>query len=113
MTMTSTALPTDVRLVPALGHDHAMELAATEFARTLDLWRILEPDEWQQPTICPQWDVRALAAHVLGMAEAQASFRQFVHDFRSASRRESGAMIDAMTATQVRERAQLRPEQIV
>jgi hypothetical protein len=46
-----------------------------------------------------------MATHVLGMAEAQASFRQFAHDFRAASKRTGGKMIDAMTATQVRERS--------
>jgi hypothetical protein len=30
--------------------------------------------------VCGLWDVRAMAAHVRGMAEAQASFRQFARD---------------------------------
>jgi hypothetical protein len=50
---------------------------------------------------------------VLGMAEAQASFRQFAHDFRAAGQRTGGKMIDAMSATQVRERAALTPAAIV
>ena len=47
------------------------------------------------------------------MAEAQASFRQFLHDFRAANKRSSGAMIDAMTATQVAERAGLSTAALV
>ena len=58
-------------------------------------------------------DVRAMAAHVVGMAEAQASFRQFVHDFRAAGKRSGGKMIDEMTATQVRERAAMTPDAII
>jgi hypothetical protein len=57
-------------------------------------------------------DVRETVAHMLGMAEAQASMLQFVHDFRAASKRSGGAMIDAMTATQDRERAELTPAQL-
>jgi len=45
-----------------------------------------------------------MATHVLGMAEAQASSASFAHDFRAASKRTGGKMIDAMTATQVSER---------
>jgi uncharacterized protein (TIGR03083 family) len=73
----------------------------------------LSPHEWTRPTVCAAWDVRAMAAHVLGMAEAQASIRQFVHDFRMASRRSGGPMIDALTAVQVRERAELTPVELV
>jgi hypothetical protein len=47
------------------------------------------------------------------MAEAQASIRQFAHDFRTASKRDGGPMIDAMTAAQVRDRAHLGPDQLV
>jgi uncharacterized protein (TIGR03083 family) len=104
---------TDVAAIPALGHDEAMMLAATEFTRAIELLRQLQADEWQRPTVCQLWDVRAMASHMLGMAEAQASFGQFLHDFRAAHRRTGGAMIDAMTATQVGERADLTPAAIV
>ena len=87
-------------------------LAETEFARMTGLMRQLRPEEWQRQTICPLWDIRSLAAHVLGMAEAQASFRQFARDYRTASNRDGGPMIDAMTAAQVRERAALTPAQV-
>src|SRR5438309_837123 len=74
-TMTTTM--TAVADIPDIGREQAMVLAETEFARTLDLLRQLGPEEWQRPTVCALWDVRALVAHVVGMAEAQASFRQF------------------------------------
>jgi uncharacterized protein (TIGR03083 family) len=90
-----------------------MDLAETEFARMTGLLRQLRPEEWKRRTICPLWDVRSTAAHVLGMADAQASFRQFAHDYRAAGKRSGGPMIDAMTATQVRERAGLTPAQLV
>jgi uncharacterized protein (TIGR03083 family) len=114
VTMTTTGPPTtEVATIPKLGHREAMQLATNEFARTLELLHQLRPDDWQRRTVCDQWDVRAMVAHMLGMAEAQASFRQFLHDFRAANKRTGGAMIDALTATQVRDRADLSPAQLV
>ncbi len=96
-----------------LGHGEAMRLAETEFAAMVARLRSLSPEDWARPTVCELWDVRAMASHVLGMAEAQASFCQFAHDFRAASRRAGGKMIDAMTATQVGERSSMTPEAII
>jgi uncharacterized protein (TIGR03083 family) len=107
--MTTTAAVTG----PTIGHAEAMTLAATEFDRMIDLVGRLTAEQWQQPTACDLWDVRAMIAHVVGMAQAQASLRQFVHDARAASKRSGGAMIDAMTATQVRERADLTTAELV
>jgi uncharacterized protein (TIGR03083 family) len=103
----------DVAATPALGHDEAMVLAETEFARMVDLLRDLLPDDWAKPTACALWSVRDMVAHVVGMAEAQASFRQFAHDFRMAGKRDGGAMIDALNATQVRERTGMAPWALV
>jgi len=59
--------------VAAISHDQAMRLAATEYQRFLDLLRSLEPEDWTKPTDCPGWDVRAMAAHLLGMVEMAGS----------------------------------------
>ena len=96
-----------------LGHTEAMGLAETEFVRMIEQLGSLSAEDWRQPTVCELWDVRAMASHVLGMAEAQASMRQFAHDFRAAAKRSGGKMIDAMTATQVGDRASMTPEAIV
>ncbi len=112
-TPTSTAASRDVSTIAPIRHDEAMALASGEFGRTLDLLRQLGPDDWHRPTVCDLWDVRAMAGHMLGMAEAQASVRQFVHDLRVASKRDGGAMLDAMTATQVKERSQLTTAHLI
>jgi uncharacterized protein (TIGR03083 family) len=104
---------TDVVAIPRLGHTEAMGLATTEFARMVDLLQHLTDDEWLQPTVCSLWNVQAMVAHVVGMAEAQASFRQFLHDFRAAGKRSGGAMIDALNATQVSDRTGVTPPQLV
>lgn len=108
------ALATVDKVIGAsLGHDEAMGLAETEFARMVEHLRSLPAEDWRKPTVCALWDVRSMASHVLGMAEAQASIRQFAHDFRAATKRSDGKMIDAMTATQVAERAAMTPEAII
>ena len=90
-----------------------MGLAAMEFDRMGAQLAALTPEDWARPTVCELWDVRGMAAHVLGMAEAQASIRQFAHDFRAAGKRTGGKMIDEMSATQVRERAAMTPAAII
>lgn len=113
MSATDEAPVIEVGAVPPVGHREAMGLAEVELARMVDLLRQLAPQDWQRPTVCPLWDVRALVAHVVGMTEAQASVRQFAHDFRAARHRSGGPMIDAMTATQVGDRAHLTPADLV
>ena len=60
----------------ALPREVAMRLAATEYQRFADLLRALRPGDWTRPTDCPGWDVRAMAAHTLGMVEMAASIRE-------------------------------------
>jgi uncharacterized protein (TIGR03083 family) len=103
----------DGPVMARLRHVEAMGLAETELARMVAQLGGLSPEDWGRPTVCELWDVRALATHVLGMAEAQASFRQFAHDYHAAGRRAGGKMIDAMTATQVAERSSMTPAVIV
>lgn len=103
----------DVGSVPPIRHREATALAAAEFDAVIDLLRQLTPEEWAKPTGCEPWDVRAMVSHMVGMAEAQASFREFVHVYRAATQRDGGSMIDAMTATQVRERAAMTPGELV
>lgn len=106
----------DVTAVPPIGHREAATLIATELGEMIDLLGRLTPEEWAEPTSCDLWDVRAMVSHVLGMAEMQASGRELAHVMRaarSATRRDGGAMVDAMTATQVRERAASTPRELV
>jgi uncharacterized protein (TIGR03083 family) len=110
--MTMTTARTEVGAIPKLGHEEGMGLAQTEFSRMVELLGPLRPEEWRRQTVCGLWDVRAMAGHVLGMAHAQASFPQFIHDFRSA-RKIGGSVIDGINATQVKERSHLTAAQVV
>jgi uncharacterized protein (TIGR03083 family) len=98
--------------VAALPRETAMRLAATEYERVTDLLRSLRPGDWSAPTECSGWDVRAMAAHALGMVEMAASIRENSRQIRLARRR-GGVFIDALTGLQVDERKDMTPAQIV
>ena len=88
----------------ALDRTVAMELAATEYQRCTDLLQALTESEWATPTECPGWDVRQMAAHMLGMVELAASIRESRRQTKLAT--VDGAFdLDALTDVQVRERA--------
>jgi len=108
MTMTVDTPP---RLA-SLDHATAMRLAATEYARAADLLRSLSPDDWTKPTDCPGWDVRAMAGHMLGMAEMITSPEENARQIRTATER-GGVLLDALTALQVEERAHMTRDEIV
>jgi hypothetical protein len=88
MTMATTATSTHPRR-STLDRATALRLAATEYHRYVDLLRSLRPKDWSRPTDCPAWDVHAMAAHNLGMAEMAGSLPELVHQFagRRAARR--------------------------
>jgi len=109
--MTGTTVARTATRSAALDRDLAMRLAATEYDRTLAAWRDLRPQDWSRPTPCSAWDVRSMVAHTVGMTEMTASLRQLVHQNRAAGA--AGGGIDALTAVQVSERADLAPGQLV
>ena len=99
-----------------LDRDVAMRLAGTEYDRVVALLERLPPEQWSAPTDCPAWDVRAMAGHILGMAQMAASLpetvRQQVGSQRRA-KREGGPTIDALTALQVEKNAALSTAELV
>jgi uncharacterized protein (TIGR03083 family) len=112
--MTATVI--DVTRIEALTHAEAMRLQADELERTLTLLRSLDDIEWSEATACPEWDIQAMYQHVLGACEAGASIRENIHQLRRAraDRKAHGGPLEAaLSGVQVRERAALRPIQIV
>ena len=108
---TAPVAPPTARRTP-LGYDALMRLAATEYDRVIAVLRALPDDAWGRPSGNPGWDVRDLAAHLLGMAELAASMREQVRQLRLA-KRAGGELVDGLTALQVRERAAMTPAQII
>lgn len=108
MTM-STAV--DVRMIPRIKHAEAMQVTAVENRKFAAALGNLQPGDWAQPTDCTRWDVRALAAHVVGSAAGQASPREFIRQVRAGRPvvAEIGAQYwwDGMNEIHVREREAL------
>jgi uncharacterized protein (TIGR03083 family) len=95
----------------------AKVLAEEEFERTARTVASLTPDEWAMPTDCTGWDVRTLVLHVLGSGDAQASFREFVHQLRHGlplnKEIDSHHWVDGLNELEIRERRHLSNEEVV
>ncbi len=94
----------------------AMRLATTEYERVVALLASLTPEQWSAPTDCPAWDVRAMAGHMLGMAQMAATLRETARQQVGSQRRatrDGVSQIDALTALQVEKNADLRPSELV
>ncbi len=99
-TTSTTGADRSARRTPALPRGVAMRLAADEYERFAAQLGELSPGDWSRPTVCPAWDVHAMACHVLGMAEMAASVPEQVRQM-NAARKAGGLFIDALTAVQV------------
>jgi len=110
-TTATTALRSGPR-VSALPRRVADELAITEYERVSAVLRELRTEEWSCQTACPGWDVKAMASHMLGMAEFAATVRENLRQGRAA-RRAGGVWIDSLTALQVAEHAHLTTDELV
>ena len=106
-----TTSTVDVATIARIRHDEAMQIAEVENRKFGAALRALDPDDWAKPTDCARWDVRALAAHVVGSAAGQASPREFFRQVRAGKPvvKEIGAQYwwDGMNEIHVRERAGL------
>jgi uncharacterized protein (TIGR03083 family) len=98
--------------MPALPRDVAMRLAEREYELFVAQLGELSPDDWSRPTACPEWDVHAMACHVLGMAELAASVPEQLRQMRAA-RRAGGLLIDALTSLQVEKHLSRSPSELV
>lgn len=97
---------------PGLDRGVAMVLAAKEYERVADLFDRLTPEQWSADTDCSDWDVRAMAGHMLGMMQMAASLPEMIRQQAASARRakrEGGLMIDALTALQVEKNAAFTP----
>lgn len=111
--MTTT---TGVEMIPPIRRAEAEKLARTEYGRVADQLRSLDPDDWSKPTDCSLWDVRAMAGHTTGMLSTFTGYRTVMGEMRTATRtakRSGAAMIDALTAKQVADHADLSTPELI
>lgn len=107
---------TPVETIPMITRTEVESLAATEYVRQADQLRSLDDDDWTKPTVCELWDVRAMAGHNLGMMSDFSSFKRLMGRMfaaRKATKASGVKMIDAMTAGQVADTAELSNDELV
>jgi uncharacterized protein (TIGR03083 family) len=100
----------------ALDREVAMTLAATEYERVVAVLEKLTPSQWTAQTDCTNWDVRAMAGHVLGMTQMAATMRETIRQqvaSKKRAKKDGGLMIDAMTAGQVDKNVGLSTDDLV
>ncbi len=111
--MGNTSTPGVIRI----NRTEARVLASIEFERFAALTASLTPKEWTTDTDCVGWDVRTMALHVLGSADAQASPLVFLHQLHRGLRLnqeiESHHWVDGLNELQIRERSGLSNERVV
>jgi len=107
---------TRVEQIPAIDRHEAATIATAEYQRFVDLLRALGPDDWNQPTDCSAWDVRAMAGHTLGMMRDFTSLPNVMRRTRAATKAAKaagGPVIDSMTALQVAETSGLSNDALI
>ncbi|HEY3670249.1 MAG TPA: maleylpyruvate isomerase family mycothiol-dependent enzyme [Acidimicrobiia bacterium] len=111
MTFTGVA---DVRRIE---RPEAKTLAEEEFRRYAHTCGQLTADEWALPTDCTEWTVLDMSLHVLGAADAQASVKEFLHQFVRGvpvnRQIDSHHWVDGINELQIRERRNLGTTELV
>ncbi len=103
-----------VGAVRGIERPESTDLAVCEFERVGQLLTDLDDADWSRRTDCPDWDVRAVAGHVLGMAQTFSCLRQFLSYMPTAARtRGDQDFTDSLTALQVQRTASLDPSTLI
>jgi uncharacterized protein (TIGR03083 family) len=100
-----------------INRKEAWFLAVAEFEKFAALTASLTPKEWATDTDCVGWDVRKMALHVLGSADAQASPLVFLHQLRRGlplnKHIDAHHWVDGLNELQIRERSKLSNDEVV
>jgi uncharacterized protein (TIGR03083 family) len=89
-----------------------MSLAREELRRYADMLDSLDEEQWAAPTQCLPWTVRDMAGHVLGNHEGLLTVRARLRQLWKA-RRYGGNLVDALSATQIADRADRSQREVV
>ena len=76
----------DITLITRIHHEEAMKITAVENRKFGDMLRSLSPEQWSTQTECTLWDVRSMAAHLVGSAASQTSTARSSERFCSGMR---------------------------
>lgn len=110
-----TSVPTRVEEIRGLSHANWIEIGRAQNAAFLRSLEMLEAEDWTKPTDCDRWDVKDIAAHVLGAAEGLTSFSELRRQLGAARKRkeELGNQLNAMNEVQVEDRRGLSPADLI
>ncbi len=114
--MTATMVRTVDQITRIAFETDARQVAHGAYEALLALLEQLDQAEWSARTECPAWDVADMVGHMIGAAEANASFRELLRQLAWGTRHKSqfdGNDLDAMNAFQVRQHAALSPSERV
>jgi uncharacterized protein (TIGR03083 family) len=103
---------TDAARLPQTDRDQAAQIGDAEGQAAIALLRQFTDTDWQKPTDCPEWDVRAMVSHLVAQCEDGLSMRTIVRRELAGRRRyPAKASADAHMAVQVDEhRAEPGPD---
>jgi len=98
--------------LPQTDSDQAVLIGDAEGQAAVALMRRLGGADWQKPTDCPEWDVRALVSHLVGQSEDGLRLRTNLRRELAGRLRYRGkASVDAHMAVQIHDhRAESGPD---
>ena len=106
----------DIQNVNTIDRNEMVGLATEEYRRLFALLRSLRDEDWDQQTVCDDWTVRLMVAHLLGAAESNASFPESMRQLRAGkkvAKRDGVEDIDGINAIQVEARRHLSPAELM
>lgn len=106
----------DIGTVVAIDRNEMLGLATTEYARMVELLRTLDEEDWKRQTVCDDWSVRLMVAHLLGAAEGNASLFESIRQLRAGrkvARQNQVEDVDGINAVQVEARRHLSPVELI
>ena len=106
----------DTATIKPIDRDEMVELATEEYQRLFDLLRGLEAADWERQTVCDDWTVHLMVAHLFGAAESNASFLESMRQLRSGRKlaKQLGVEdIDGINAVQVDARKHLASTELM
>lgn len=105
----------DTSDIRPIDRDEMTGLATAEYGRLFDLLAELDDADWNTPTVCGDWDVRLMVAHLLGAAKSNASVPESLKQLmrgRKWAKAHGRSEIDGINAVQVEDHQHLSPTQL-
>lgn len=99
-----------------IDRDEMTGLATAEYGRLFNLLIELGDTDWNAPTVCGDWDVRLMVAHLLGAAKSNASVLESLRQLRRGrqwAKTHGRPEIDGINAVQVQDHQHLSPQQLI